>query len=120
MREKEMLAIVQALARQPTAPFREDAVRAEIEAQLGKCPHVKFERDDFGNVIAHYRRGRTHAGDWALAPQLNHRMDLNPLDASLLKSIRPKPVAPFGVPGLPACVGSIVPVRLPVPVRRSK
>lgn len=34
MREKEMLAVVKALAQQPTAPFREDAVRAVIEAQL--------------------------------------------------------------------------------------
>lgn len=67
-----MLAIVQALARQPTAPFREDAVRAEIEAQLRQCPHVKFERDDFGNVIAHYRRGRSRAGDWAFAAHMDH------------------------------------------------
>ncbi len=66
MREKEMLAVVEALANQPTAPFREDAVRAEIEAQLRKCPHVKFERDGFGNVIAHYRRGRRRAAAWGV------------------------------------------------------
>ena len=57
MREKEMLAVVEALAHQPTAPFHEDAVRAEIEAQLAKMPHVTFRRDKFGNVVAHYRRG---------------------------------------------------------------
>jgi putative aminopeptidase FrvX len=71
MREKEMLAVVEALAQQPTAPFREDAVRTEIEAQLRKCPHVKFERDSFGNVIAHYRRGRAAAG-WAFAAHMDH------------------------------------------------
>ena len=64
MREKEMLAVVEALANQPTAPFHEDAVRTEIEAQLGKIPHVKFERDGFGNIIAHYQRGRRQAATW--------------------------------------------------------
>ena len=72
MREKEMLAVVEALARQPTAPFREDAVRAEIEAQLQKCPHVKFARDSFGNVIAHYRHGPRAAGGWAFAAHMDH------------------------------------------------
>lgn len=71
MREKEMLAVVAALTRQPTAPFHEEAVRAEIEAQLRKCPHVKFERDAFGNVIAHYRRGR-RAAEWAFAAHMDH------------------------------------------------
>ena len=38
MREKEMLAVVKALAQQPTAPFHETAVRAEIEgAAARKC-----------------------------------------------------------------------------------
>ena len=72
MREKQMLAIVEALLNQPTAPFHEDAVRAEIEAQLRKIPHVKFERDDFGNVIAHYVRGRKRAAAWALAAHMDH------------------------------------------------
>lgn len=71
MREKAMLAVVEALAQQPTAPFREEAVRAEIEAQLRRCPHVKFERDSFGNVIAHYRRGRA-AARWAFAAHMDH------------------------------------------------
>jgi putative aminopeptidase FrvX len=72
MREKEMLAVVEALASQPTAPFHEDAVRCEIEAQLQKFPHVKFERDDFGNVIARYQRGRKRAAEWALAAHMDH------------------------------------------------
>jgi putative aminopeptidase FrvX len=72
MREREMLAVVEALANQPTAPFHEDAVRAEIEAQLRKIPHVKFERDGFGNVIAHYQRGRKRAAEWGLAAHMDH------------------------------------------------
>jgi endoglucanase len=71
MDEKEMLAVVQALAHQPTAPFREDAVRAEIEAQLRKCPHVELEQDSFGNIIAYYRRGR-RAAEWAFAAHMDH------------------------------------------------
>lgn len=72
MREKEMLAVVEALANQPTAPFCEDEVRLEIERQLGKISHVTFERDDFGNVIARYRRGRKRAAEWALAAHMDH------------------------------------------------
>ena len=72
MREKEMLAVVKALAHQPTAPFHEDAVRTEIEAQLRKIPHVKFERDGFGNIIAHYQRGRRRAPAWGLAAHMDH------------------------------------------------
>ena len=71
MRQKEMLAVVAALARQPTAPFHEDAVRSEIEAQLRKIPHVRFERDDFGNIIARYERGRGRP-EWALAAHMDH------------------------------------------------
>ncbi len=72
MRKKEMLAVVEALTTQPTAPFHEDAVRDEIEAQLRKMPQVKFERDGFGNVIAHYQRGRKRAADWGLAAHMDH------------------------------------------------
>lgn len=67
-----MLAVVETLANQPTAPFHEDAVRAEIESQLGKISHVKFERDGFGNVVAHYQRGRKRAAAWALAAHMDH------------------------------------------------
>ncbi len=66
-----MLAVVEALANQPTAPFHEDAVRAEIEAQLRQCPHVEFARDAFGNVLAHYRRGRRQF-EWAFAAHMDH------------------------------------------------
>jgi endoglucanase len=71
MSEKEMLAVVAALAKQPTAPFHEEAVRAEIEARLREIPHVKFERDAFGNVIARYARGRRRP-QWAFAAHMDH------------------------------------------------
>lgn len=72
MNEKGMLAVVEAIATRPTAPFREDAVRTEIEAQLRRCPHVEFERDAFGNVIAHYRRRKGAAPQWAFAAHMDH------------------------------------------------
>jgi endoglucanase len=52
-----LLPTVRALLAQPTAPFHEAAVRAEILRLLAACPHVCVEQDDFGNVLAHYRRG---------------------------------------------------------------
>ncbi len=72
MREKEMLAVVKALTTQPTAPFHEDAVREEIEAQLREMPHVKFQRDAFGNVVAYYQRGRKRTAEWGLAAHMDH------------------------------------------------
>lgn len=52
-----LLELARALLEQPTAPFHEDAVRSEIERQLAGLPHVRVERDGFGNVIAQYQRG---------------------------------------------------------------
>ena len=67
-----MLSVVEALANQPTAPFCEQAVRSEIETQLGRIPHVNFQQDDFGNVIARYQRGRKRGAEWALAAHMDH------------------------------------------------
>lgn len=67
-----MVSVVAALANCPTAPFHEDAVRSEIERQLRNCSRVKLERDDFGNLIATYRRGRRTAPGWALAAHMDH------------------------------------------------
>ncbi|CAN5537694.1 M42 family metallopeptidase [soil metagenome] len=72
MREKEMLGVVEALAKQPTAPFHEDAVREEIETQLREMPHVEFQRDAFGNVVAYYQRGRKRTAEWGLAAHMDH------------------------------------------------
>lgn len=66
-----LLSLTRSLLAQPTAPFHEDAVRAEILMQLAQCPHVKVTRDDFGNVIAHYRRGEA-APHYAFAAHMDH------------------------------------------------
>ncbi len=52
-----MLSIAERLMRQPTAPFHEHAVRAEVLAILAGFPNVRTELDSFGNVLAHYRLG---------------------------------------------------------------
>ena len=57
MESGRVLEIIRALLAQPTAPFHEDAVRAEILRQLGSCSHVRTTTDAMGNVIARYQRG---------------------------------------------------------------
>jgi endoglucanase len=66
-----LLPIIRSLLAQPTAPFHEDAVRAEILMQLAQCPHVCVEQDHFGNVIAHYQRGQEMA-EYAFAAHMDH------------------------------------------------
>ncbi len=66
-----LLTTARAILAQPTAPFHEDAVRAEILMQLAQCPHVSVEQDEFGNVVAHYRRGQEIAG-YAFAAHMDH------------------------------------------------
>ena len=66
-----LLDIARSILAQPTAPFHEDAVRAEILMQLAQCPHVTAEQDDFGNVIACYRRGSGEAR-YAFAAHMDH------------------------------------------------
>ena len=66
-----LLDLARTILAQPTAPFHEDAVRAEILMQLAQCPHVTAELDDFGNVIACYRRGAGEAR-YAFAAHMDH------------------------------------------------
>ncbi len=65
------LAIARAILSQPTAPFHEDAVRAEIERLLADCPHVRVVRDHFGNLVALYRRGKSKPR-FAFAAHMDH------------------------------------------------
>jgi len=71
MQSAALLDIIRSILAQPTAPFHEDAVRAEILIQLAQCPHVSAEQDDFGNVIARYRRG-DGAARFAFAAHMDH------------------------------------------------
>lgn len=65
--------ILKRLLKQPTAPFHEYHVRAEIEALLKKCPHVKLKRDRFGNLLATYKNGKAKSKPtWVLAAHMDH------------------------------------------------
>ena len=66
-----LLDAIRSLTAQPTAPFYEDAVAAEIERLLASCPHVSCVRDPFGNLVATYRRGKRRAR-WAFAAHMDH------------------------------------------------
>lgn len=65
------LAIARRILAQPTAPFHEDAVRAEIRTLLADCPHVRLMEDGFGNLLALYRRGKATAR-FAFAAHMDH------------------------------------------------
>lgn len=67
----ELLGIIRSILAQPTAPFHEEAVRAEILRLLARYPHVAVEEDDFGNVIAGYERG-SHPAQYAVAAHMDH------------------------------------------------
>jgi len=71
MQSAALLDIIRSILAQPTAPFHEDAVRAEVLIQLAQCPHVKVEQDDFGNVVARYHRGDGEAR-FAFAAHMDH------------------------------------------------
>jgi putative aminopeptidase FrvX len=109
MTEFPLLPLVRSILAQPTAPFHEDAVRGEILQQLAQCPHVGTRIDEFGNVIAHYRRGTDSIPRFALAAHMDHPgfvggEFLGGVPASYLEK-RP-PVRDFGAFSmwdLPAC-----------------
>jgi endoglucanase len=71
METTTFLSITRRILAQPTAPFHEDAVRAEIRALLSDCPHVRLEEDAFGNLLALYRRGKA-TPRFAFAAHMDH------------------------------------------------
>lgn len=71
MDKQKLLSLARAVLEQPTAPFHEDAVAAEILRQLASCPHVQIERDAFGNIVARYQRGTAEAR-YAFAAHMDH------------------------------------------------
>src|SRR5436190_9754151 len=72
MGRAELLRVIRRLQEQPTAPFRESAVRDVIVAELQMCENVKITHDKFGNLIARYRNGRQLRPRWAFAAHMDH------------------------------------------------
>ncbi len=67
----ELLSTCEALLSQPTAPFCEEQVRAEILRRCAAFPHVATEQDAFGNVIARYQKGGAPSA-FAFAAHMDH------------------------------------------------
>jgi len=71
--------ILKRLLKQPTAPFHEYHVRAEIEALLKDCPHVKLKHDKFGNLLATYKNGKSKSKPtWVLGAHMDHPAFIKP------------------------------------------
>ena len=66
-------SILKRILKLPTAPFHEYHVRAEIEALLKDCPHVKMKRDKFGNLLVTYKNGKSKSEPtWVLGAHMDH------------------------------------------------
>ena len=74
MDKERLLAIVQTILREPTAPFHEARVRHAIVGLLRTCRNVTLREDDFGNLIAHYRGGKGSSGGarYAFCAHMDH------------------------------------------------
>lgn len=71
MRHATLVSLLRAVLSTPTAPYHEYQVAALIEERLAKLPHVRVERDAFGNLLATYRRGSKRAR-FAFAAHMDH------------------------------------------------
>jgi len=66
-------SILKKLLNQPTAPFHEYHVRAQIEQFLLDVPHVELSTDSFGNLLATYRKGKHKSNPvWVLGAHMDH------------------------------------------------
>ena len=71
MHHGKLLSILQSVFNCPTAPFHEYHVRDHLLSLLDEFPHVSVEEDDFGNLIAKYKRGSGKAR-WAFGAHMDH------------------------------------------------
>lgn len=66
------LKILRSLLSQPTAPFHEEAIAAEVHRWAGRRG-VAFARDPAGNVLLEYRKGRPRGGArWVFSAHMDH------------------------------------------------
>jgi putative aminopeptidase FrvX len=61
MNQRQLLSLLRRVLETPTAPFHEYHMAATIRGLLAPLPHVSVSTDDYGNLIACYRRGRKRA-----------------------------------------------------------
>jgi putative aminopeptidase FrvX len=68
-----LTTVLKKILKQPTAPFHEYFVRAEVEALLKDVPHVKLKRDKYGNLLATYKNGKKKSNPvWVMAAHMDH------------------------------------------------
>lgn len=68
-----LTTVLKKILKQPTAPFHEYFVRAELEAMLKEVPHVKTKLDKYGNLLATYKHGKKKSvPTWVLAAHMDH------------------------------------------------
>ncbi len=71
MHHQRFISVFKKIQSTPTAPFHEYHVAAVLRELLADLPHVSVESDDYGNLIARYRRGRKKA-HLAFAAHMDH------------------------------------------------
>lgn len=72
MNEQRLTTLLHDVFACPTAPFHEHYVRDKILELLQPLEHVSVESDDFGNLIACYRRGENAQPKVAFGAHMDH------------------------------------------------
>lgn len=71
MHHQTLISYLRRVLETPTAPFHEYHMAGTIRELLSAFPHVDVSEDNFGNLIARYRRGRKRPG-LAFGAHLDH------------------------------------------------
>lgn len=59
LHHQTLIGLLREIQSTPTAPFHEALVAEVIRKRLANLPNVSLTEDDFGNIIAHYKKGRS-------------------------------------------------------------
>jgi endoglucanase len=70
--KRSHLEILRSVLACPTAPFREDRVVDLVHQVAARLDHVRFSRDEDGNVLLRYRHGRKRPRPLVLQAHLDH------------------------------------------------
>ena len=71
MHKEKLIRLTRSILSQPTAPFHEDGVKAEIRAQLARLRPCHRAGRPFGNLIARYSRGHIRSR-YAFSVHMDH------------------------------------------------
>jgi len=71
MNKRNLEALLESILSQPTAPFHEYHVRAALLRELKGFKGIKTRIDNYGNLIAEYKRGRSKPR-WVMGAHMDH------------------------------------------------